>query len=59
MVVAILTICLIILFFSSLILRHIYRKKNHLPTGECACCKKANASKIYKEYRKKYPLIKN
>ena len=40
MTVAIVTICLIILFFISLILRHIYRKKNHLPTGECACCKK-------------------
>lgn len=59
MIVEIVTICLIILFFISLILRHIYKKKNHLPTGECACCKKANANNIYKEYRKKYPLTKN
>lgn len=32
---------------------YIYRKKHHLPTGECACCKKGK-SNFVKAYRKKY-----
>ncbi len=49
----IIVIIVVAIFFSALIGNYIYRKKHHLPTGECSSCKpKTN---FYKEYRKIYP----
>lgn len=42
----------LIAFFGWLIGSYIYKKKHHLPTGECAYCKSRN---LIKEYRKIYP----
>ena len=39
-------------FFGWLIGSYIYKKKHHIPTGDCAACKSRN---IIKEYRKIYP----
>ena len=53
--IEIFVIVLIIAFLSFLIIRHIFRKKKGLPTGECACCassKKGNH--LLKQYNKKY-----
>ena len=55
MVVAIIVIVLIAVFFIYLIGSYIYKKKNHLPTGDCACCSKTNKKRFYKQFRKKYP----
>ena len=38
-------------FFGWLIGSYIYKKKHHIPTGDCAACKSRN---IIKEYRKIY-----
>ncbi len=46
-------ISLAIIFVLSIIGNHIYRKVKHLPTGECAMCKK-NQNTLLKKYRKKY-----
>ncbi len=44
----------VVLFISFLIGNYVYRRKHHLPTGECACCGKANLVKNYhKAYKKK------
>jgi hypothetical protein len=32
---------------------YIYRRIKHMPTGDCAYCKK-DSKKLLKEYRKKY-----
>lgn len=48
----ILVAAILIAFFGALIGNYIYKKKHHLPTGECSCCK---SSKLIKEYRKAYP----
>ena len=42
----------LIAFFGWLISSYIYKKKHHIPTGDCAACKSRN---IIKEYRKIYP----
>ena len=57
--IEIIVIICIVLIFLAVIGTYIYKRIHHMPTGECACCKKVNTSKIYKEYRKKYPLTKN
>jgi predicted nucleic acid-binding protein len=51
----ILVILAVAIFFAALIGNHIYRKKHHLPTGECAACHSRN---LLKEYRKVYPKKK-
>jgi len=52
----IIVIFAVVVFFGSLIGNYIYKKKHHIPTGECSSCKtKAN---FYKEYRKIYPKEK-
>ena len=40
------------IFFGGLIASYIYKKKHHIPTGDCACCHKKS---LLKEYRKMYP----
>ena len=42
-------------FFAFLIGSYIYKKKHHIPTGECAECHSKN---LIKEYRKMYPKNK-
>ena len=51
----ILVISLTIVFFISLIGVYIYKKINHIPTGECSHCisKKNN---LVKQYHKKYGI---
>ena len=49
----ILVIVLVILFFASLIGVNIYKKKHHIPTGDCANCS-IKARALYKAYQKKY-----
>ena len=48
----IIVISISIIFILSLILTYIYRKRHHLPVGDCAYCKKKD---LLKEYRKMYP----
>ena len=45
----------LLLFFGGLIWSYIYKKKHHIPTGDCACCK---SKKMIKEYHKMYPKEK-
>ena len=49
----ILVIVLIIGFFATIIGVHIYKKVHHMPTGDCACCRKSK-EKMLKEYHKIY-----
>ncbi len=42
-----------VVFVSAVIGCYIYKKIKHLPTGECASCKK-NKSSFVDEYHKKY-----
>ena len=49
----ILVIVLVITFFLTLIGVYIYKKINHIPTGECSSCY-AKKNKLLKEYHKKY-----
>ena len=44
-----------LLFVGGLIANYIYRRKHHLPVGDCASCKKKS---LLKEYRKMYPKNK-
>ena len=57
--IEIITIVLIIFFFIILIGSYIYKKKHHLPTGECGCCSKAKRqSNLVALYHKKYKCQK-
>lgn len=52
----ILVIILVIAFFLTLIGVYIYKKINHIPTGECSSClvkKKALLKAYHKKYGKK------
>ena len=49
----ILVIIAVITFFMVLIGRYIYKKKNNLPTGDCAYCHKGSKEMI-KEYHRYY-----
>ena len=51
--IEILVISLVVVFFASLIGVYIYKKINHIPTGDCACCA-AKKKKLLKDYHKKY-----
>lgn len=42
-------------FFIILISNRLYKKINHMPTGECACCALNKKNRLLKEYHKKYP----
>lgn len=46
-------ILLVLAFLGFLIGRYIYKRKHHLPTGECACCASKH-NKLVKAYHKKY-----
>ena len=53
--IEIVVVVLVIAFLLFLIGRHIYRKKNNLPTGECACCQNSKTgNSLLKAYNKKY-----
>ena len=45
----------LVLFFGSLIGSYIYKKKHHIPNGECSSCHSKN---LVEEYRKMYPKEK-
>ena len=49
----ILVIALIVIFFLSLIISYVYKKKHHIPTGECAHCV-AHKNNLVSQYHKKY-----
>ena len=51
----IIVIIAVLAFFGALIGNYVYRKKHHLPTGDCAACKPAS---LVKQYRKAYPKKK-
>lgn len=51
--IEILVIIIAIAFLGFVIGRYIYKKVNHLPTGECECCHKSS-KKLVNEYHKKY-----
>ena len=51
--IEILAIVLVAAFLIAVLARYIYKKINHLPTGECACCHKSK-KQLLKEYHKKY-----
>ena len=51
----IIVVILVLAFFGALIGNYIYKKKHHIPTGECSSCK---SSRFLKEYRKAYPKNK-
>ena len=53
LILQIFVISIVILFFSYLIGKHIYRKAKGLPTGDCAYCHKGT-KRMLKEYRKLY-----
>ena len=53
MILALIVITSSIIFIGALLLRYIYRKIHHLPTGDCAYCHKG-AKKLLKQYRKQY-----
>ena len=48
----IVVILVVAIFFGALIGNYIYRKKHHLPTGDCAYCKSSKS--FVKAYRKAY-----
>lgn len=48
----IIVIVAVLIFLGALIGNYIYRRKHHLPTGECASCRSAN---LVKNYHKVYP----
>ena len=48
----------VISFLLFLFIRYFYRKKNGLPTGECACCSKKGKGLI-KAYHKTYKKNRN
>ena len=45
----------LVLFFGGLIASYIYKKKHHIPVGDCSCCK---SKKFLKKYHKMYPKEK-
>ncbi len=49
--IEILVVIHIVGFLGFLIGRYIYKKKHHLPTGDCACCHKSK-EQLLKEYHK-------
>ena len=51
--IEILVIALVVIFLAFVLGRYIYKKINHLPTGECECCHKST-KQLLKEYHKKY-----
>ena len=53
----ILIIVLTIVFIAAVIGSYIYKKKHHLPTGECECCHKSK-EQLLKEYHKLYSKTK-
>ena len=48
--IEILVLVAIISFIAAIIGTYIYKKKHHLPVGECACCHKST-KKLLKEYK--------
>ncbi|MCH5180722.1 MAG: hypothetical protein J1F32_05885 [Erysipelotrichales bacterium] len=52
--IEIIVITITVLIVVSVIGNYTYRKIKHLPTGECACCKK-KGNNLVKQYRKLYP----
>ena len=56
--IEIIVIAITILIVGFVIGNYIYRKIKHLPTGECAYCKK-KGNNLVKQYRKVYPKNKN
>lgn len=52
--IEILVITIVISFLGFIIGRHIYKKKHHLPTGECECCHPSK-NKLVKDYYKANP----
>ena len=51
--IEILVLFLVGAFIITLLGIYIYKKVNHLPTGECACCQSKGKS-LVKKYHKKY-----
>ncbi len=51
--IEILVLVLVVAFFAFLIGRYVYKKINHIPTGECAYCHKSK-EQLLKEYHKQY-----
>ena len=51
--IEILALVVIVAFIAIMVGIHIYKKINHLPTGECACCQ-MNTKKMLNQYHKKY-----
>lgn len=49
----VISILLIISFFSWRISKFVYKMKHKLPIGECACCQK-RMRKAFESYKKKY-----
>ena len=45
------TVTFVVLLFGYLIGSYIYKKKHHLPMGDCACCHKSK-KQLLKEYHK-------
>lgn len=52
--IEIIAIAIVLTFLGWVVVRYIYRKKHHLPTGECEYCHKSK-KQILKEYHKRYP----
>lgn len=49
--IEIIVVVLVLSFLLFLLVRHLYRKRKGLPTGECACCQNKGKN-LVKQYHK-------
>lgn len=54
LIIEIVVIVGVIGFFATLIGVRIYKKRHHLPTGECAACHSINGRQLVKDYHAVY-----
>lgn len=52
---AVFTILFSLCLIGTLVGRYVYKRKHHLPTGDCACCH-INTKKLLRKYHKKNRL---
>ena len=51
--IEIIVLTLVIAFVATMIGIYVYKKRHHIPTGECACCQ-SKGKKLVKDYHKCY-----
>ena len=51
--IEILVLVLVAAFLAAVIGRWAYKKKHHMPTGECSCCR-SGKNRLVKQYHKAY-----